>query len=300
MTERSHNQANTNFAVEDRNNIATFLSPNPAGAPFFIVGYARSGTTLLSVLLDRHSRIAVPPETNFFTAVCNVDRATFPSDAAALIDRFVNGFRTRDLNLAQSDLLRQFNGMPPNHANLLLTALKLYGKTRGKEIVGEKTPEHWRFIPQILELFPSSRVIWIVRDGKDTVLSLTKTPWRPHWDLEYHAWHWRISTECMLDFESLARDRMLRVKFENLVVASKSELARTCRFLGIEFEPRQLDTTVQTDVVPSWELPWKCRALTPPDPERIGVARRELTKAQLDLMNDVMRPTMERLGYAPD
>lgn len=37
--------------------------------PFFIVGCPRSGTTLLSVLLDRHTRLCVPPETAFFDEI---------------------------------------------------------------------------------------------------------------------------------------------------------------------------------------------------------------------------------------
>jgi hypothetical protein len=42
--------------------------------PFFIVGCPRSGTTLLSVLLDRHSSVAVPPETFFFHVFSGVSR----------------------------------------------------------------------------------------------------------------------------------------------------------------------------------------------------------------------------------
>ena len=35
-------------------------------APFFIVGSPRSGTTLLEQLVNRHSRLYIPPETAFF------------------------------------------------------------------------------------------------------------------------------------------------------------------------------------------------------------------------------------------
>ncbi|NIP24402.1 hypothetical protein GWN49_04255, partial [Candidatus Bathyarchaeota archaeon] len=37
--------------------------------PFFIVGFSRSGTTLLASLLNRHSRICVTPETRFCRGV---------------------------------------------------------------------------------------------------------------------------------------------------------------------------------------------------------------------------------------
>jgi hypothetical protein len=273
-------------------------APTATADPFFIVGYPRSGTTLLSVLLDRHSQIAVCPETNFFTSVCHIERASHLTDKAdVLVDRFVYGFRTRDLKLDRTELFKCFNATEPNWANLLLTALKLYASNHRKVIVGEKTPDHWRFVPQILELFPRSRVMWIVRDGRDTVLSLMKSPSRPHWDLEYHAWHWRLSIESMLDSQMLNSDRVLRVNFEDLLRSSEAELARACAFVGTDFEPRQLDTSVPSDVVPQWEMAWKYRALQTIDVSRIGAAIRELPGDQLAFLNDIINPCMERLGY---
>ncbi|HWL65514.1 MAG TPA: sulfotransferase, partial [Actinomycetota bacterium] len=35
------------------------------GPPFFIVGSARSGTTLLRLMLNAHRSVAVPPESRF-------------------------------------------------------------------------------------------------------------------------------------------------------------------------------------------------------------------------------------------
>jgi hypothetical protein len=271
-----------------------------AATPFFVVGYPRSGTTLLSVLLDRHSQVAVCPETNFFIGMCQVDRASNATDPANLVKRFVNGFRTRDLNLDETELLGELSQSSPTGGNLLLSALRVYGRKHGKQCVGEKTPDHWRFVPQLLDLYPQARVIWIARDGRDTILSLSKAPWRPHWDLEYHAWHWRVAIDCMLEFEALGAERVLRVKFEDLVSRPETELARICGFIGVDFEPRQLDTTVRSDVVPEWERPWKYRALMSPDPQRIGAAARELSSDQLQLFTKVMQPNLLRLGYRVD
>ena len=268
--------------------------------PFFIVGYPRSGTTLTSVLLDRHSRIAVSPETNFFTGLCPIDRATRQAEPLELVRRFGDGFRTRDLNLDNAELYGELMQGEPTGANLLSCALTLYRRKQGKEIVGEKTPDHWRFVPQILELYPRSRVIWVVRDGRDTVLSVTKAPWRPNWDLEYHACHWRISMESMLEYEATANGRIMRMCFEKLVTSPREELARLCGFLGMEFQERQLDTSVASDVVPAWERDWKFRAFLKPDPSRIGMAARELPKEQLDLLSGMMRPVLRRLGYRAD
>src|ERR687891_146613 len=38
-----------------------------ADRPFFIIGSARSGTTLLRLMLNAHREVAVPPESRFIT-----------------------------------------------------------------------------------------------------------------------------------------------------------------------------------------------------------------------------------------
>ncbi len=266
-------------------------------APFFIVGYERSGTTLMAAMLDRHSRVAVPPETHFFTNICPIFRATQTADPATLAERFANGDRSRDLRLSRTELFRRLAGTEPTWANLLLIALRLYAENRGKDLVGEKTPLHWQLVPRILKLFPDSRVIWVARDGRDAILSLIKSPWKQHSNLSVHAWKWRRAMEFMLLSEAQYPNRVLRIKFENLIENPRAELSRACDFIGIGFEPRQLDPTVHTDVVPPWELPWKDRALTAPDPSRVGVAKRELSKKQLQLLNSIMKPTLGKLGY---
>jgi len=37
--------------------------------PVFVVGCPRSGTTLLGVILDRHSELAITPETGFYDEI---------------------------------------------------------------------------------------------------------------------------------------------------------------------------------------------------------------------------------------
>jgi hypothetical protein len=266
-------------------------------SPFFIVGHERSGTTLLAAGLDRHSRVAVPPETHFFADLCPAVHAGLSADPAVMVNHFFKGFRIRDLKLDPGELLGRLTDVQPTWTNLFLEALKLYAQRHGKQFVGEKTPGHWRDVPQILKLLPRSRIIWVVRDGRDTVLSLMKTPWKQHSNPALHALRWRYTTDRMLAFESQFPDRILRVKYEHLVRNVEAELRRACEFLGVEFEPGQLDLSVKSEVVPAWEMSWKGRVFTPPDPSRIGNALRELPQRLLQLLNFLMEPSMRRLGY---
>lgn len=265
--------------------------------PFFIVGHERSGTTLMAAAFDRHSRIAVPPETHFFTDLCPASCARMTAEPKMMIDHFARGARIRDLQLQPAELLSRLDQPRATWADLFVSVLKTYAQSRGKPWFGEKTPNHWKHVPHLMHVFPNCCVIWLVRDGRDTVLSNMKMPWRRHSNLTAHAMGWADAAESMLALQALYPDRILRVRFEDLVTSPGEEIHRACDFVGVDFEERQLDPTVATGVVPEWEMSWKDRIFAAPDPSRIGTGVREFNKESITLMNAIMEPSLHRLGY---
>jgi hypothetical protein len=265
--------------------------------PFFIVGYERSGTTLMAAALDRHSRIAVPPETHFFVDVCPALHAGQRGDPQFMVSHFFRSKRMGDLQLDSAQLLDRMKRIEPTWANLFLEALRLYAAGRGKDLIGEKTPGHWRYLPEILRAFPNAKSIWLIRDGRDAVASMMNMPWKRHNNLALHGMQWRFAMERMMAFETQFPGRILRIKFEQLISDAKSEVQQACEFLGVEFEASQLDPAVKTGVVPEWEMAWKERIFSPPDPSRIGAAARELSREGYQLLDLLLAPTLQVLGY---
>ena len=51
----------------------TPIEPRMADAPVFVVGVARSGTTLLSAMLSAHTRLDCGPESRFFARYRHLD-----------------------------------------------------------------------------------------------------------------------------------------------------------------------------------------------------------------------------------
>ena len=267
-------------------------------APFFIVGYERCGTTLLAAALDRHSRLAVPAETHFFTDVCPPHHAGQTAERQFMVAHFFRGFRTRDMGLDQEALLGRLKEVEPTWSNLFIEALGLYAKSKGKVRCGEKTPKHWRYLPEILNLFPQSRAIWVVRDGRDAVASMMNMPWKAHNNMALHAMQWRYAMEKMLSAECQFPGRILRIKFEDLVTSPEGEVKRATEFVEESFESRQLDFSVETGVVPEWEMEWKKGVFSAPDRSRIGAASRSLSPTALGLLNLLMGAMLTRLGYS--
>src|SRR5947209_11349722 len=113
---------------------------------FFVVGAPRSGTTMLQQALNRHSRIAIPPETAFLTFLGlsparqrrHVDRiATDLGIPLCVPERGVNG----------PEQARAFYG---EMARLYVGRLGLAGVTH----FGEKSPEHQRRLGRLRRVFP--------------------------------------------------------------------------------------------------------------------------------------------------
>src|SRR5688500_4998466 len=88
--------------------------------PVFVVGSPRSCAPLLSTLLDRHSRIAIPPETHFFGHFRRrIGRDHRALQHHALADEFLRNRRARDMKLDRAAILSRFSRYPADLPNLL-------------------------------------------------------------------------------------------------------------------------------------------------------------------------------------
>ena len=261
--------------------------------PFFIVGCPRSGTTLLSVLLDRHSRLCVPPETGFFAEVA----PALPSrDDESLLDTLRGWPRLPELRVTPEAVLERLGGSPPSIAGVLTAILELYAEAEGKARCGEKTPQHLPHVPIILEHFPGARIVCLLRDGRDVALSLRAMPWGPP-TLTAAAELWSTFARLADDFAQQHPDQFRFVYYEKLVTQPGQVLPEVMAFLGERFEPRQLQPHVSSAVVLSRSRPWKGQALGPIDPSRIGKRRHEATAAENTLLDELLSEALRRHGY---
>jgi hypothetical protein len=142
----------------------------PGGPPLLILGVRRSGTTLLRVMLDRHSQLAVPDETYFVPQLADrhlrrVEAEDFLEDVRRVVDW--------DLPL---DKLRARlrDGMPVGEA--IGAVYAVYAEEQGKPRWGDKTPMYMQNLRLLERLFPDARYVHLIRDGRDAALSFLSMP----------------------------------------------------------------------------------------------------------------------------
>ncbi len=216
---------------DSKNSIGNKVRP-----PFFIMGCPRSGTTLVAQILDSHSRIAVYLETNYY-ALFRSDLDWYgdlgqTSNLERLISNVLEAIRVQGVTPpAVEDLLKAL--VAPTFEGVLTTLLHLYAQQQGKVIAGEKSPMHCRYLAEILENFPESPVIYVMRDPRDVVRSMQKA-FGVRTDGAVELWN-----EAFLSYSEASRPVHL-VRYEELVRKPVEAVGAMCAFLGQSYEPTML------------------------------------------------------------
>jgi hypothetical protein len=233
----------------------------------FIVGNSRSGTTMLGRILGNHPDVHTFGELHFFESMVDAEtvrsRPAWPeSRRVAMVERLIGRAR-------EGVFARAAPGRYRDDAQRICIVTKaddpisayesfIHAETarQGKSIPCEQTPRYLYFAEEILEAFPNARIINIVRDPRDVLLS-QKFRWRrrelggdsiPRAEsfrsrVNYHPY---TITRLWVSAVSIAdrlmdRPRFKSVRFEDLIVDPSGVIGELCSFVGIQFASSMLD-----------------------------------------------------------
>lgn len=129
---------------------------------FFLFGHARSGTTLLTRLIRLHPEVHCSYQAHFFTRPPLLESLVADPEVGAWLSRPSNRWNHgRDLSplvlRAAADFILEREARP-----------------LGKRITGDKSPNsllNGQAVRLMHKVYPDGRLIYIARDGRDTVLS---------------------------------------------------------------------------------------------------------------------------------
>lgn len=270
----------------------------PAAPPLLILGVRRSGTTLLRVMLDRSSVLAVPDESYFVPQLAHRHRG--PVDRAAFLDDLGRLRRLPELGVRADDvapLVR--DGMTPGQA--IAAVFEAIATAQGKQRWGDKTPLYMQYLGLLERLFPTARYLHLVRDGRDAALSylavpagVMTEPWGHPRDPAGFACQWRTEVAAA---QALGRKvgggRYLEVRYEDLVAEPEETLRAVCGFAGLEYEDAMLGYVGSLDLA---DKPHQQRLAQPPTP---GVRdwRADMTPGDVASFEKVAGDLLAELGY---
>ncbi len=256
---------------------------------FFIVGCPRSGTTMVQQALNRHSRVAIPPETKYFFSFLGHPRRC----QARHVERL-----NADLGIrlpAPARCVRSDEDGREFYERMAQEYVRRLPK-EGVTHFGEKTPEHTGLLPRVRRLFPGARILVLYRDGRDVAQSLTQVPWMSsNLYVNFVVWlyyQWVVRKERQGVFPEVHFAR-----YEDIVADPEKQLSAILSFLGLPYEPAVVEGYGNREGVPDRELAWKGRALARISRERVGTFRRELTADQIEVLERLGRNALPALGY---
>jgi hypothetical protein len=245
---------------------------------FFIFGHARSGTSFLARLVRQHPDVHCDWQTQFFSERGPIPYFTSPS--------FRRWLRHPSNRWTQA--------WDPTAALLRVccdTILEREAEKAGKRVVGDKSPNEngAQAVRWLAAVYPDAHLLYIVRDGRDTVLSKRvqafidqpqtlgradrrvrqafiqepqpfierrRSLFTPAW-LEAAARNWAHNVEgSVAAGRELFGDRFALVRYEALLAEPYRSLTALWTFLGVGSGEAALEAEVEKETRSNPEADW--------------------------------------------
>jgi len=194
-------------------------------------------------MLDSHSALAIPSESYFIPQLWARHRRSFDTDA--FLDDLGRLARVREWGVTPEQVRERLPASAAA-ADGIRAIYQSYADGRGKARYGDKTPSYMQELDLLERVFPEAQYVHLVRDGRDTALSLVAMRRRPRFNLARprglatFASQWRLEVERARELGRRIPERYHELRYEDLVREPQAELERVSEFLGLEFEPAML------------------------------------------------------------
>lgn len=224
---------------------------NKYNKPIIIVGCQRSGTTLLRLILNAHSCIAIPEDASFLMPVIKKEYLYNKISGKSLIN-LVNYLEAStqfklwnyDYTGFISELIRI---KEISLKDFLVMMYSSYCESFGKTVWGDKTPSFFRKIDIVHSLFPDARFIHIVRDGRDVFDSWRKmTPAMRYVAVTALDWSYKLY-KIEKSLKKIHGEKKITVRYEDLLERPEKTVKTICSVIGEEYEPAMLNFYQSSD-----------------------------------------------------
>jgi tetratricopeptide (TPR) repeat protein len=277
-TERLYHPDNVRRMREavERIDVASWPADAKERAPAFLIGFPRSGTTLLDQILSSHSGIVCLEESEHFSAALGEVIA----DMARLWD-------SHSITEGECARIRQ----------------SYWRRVGAPEdaIVVDKFPLNIVVLPLTRRVFPRAKIILALRDPRDVVLSCYQQRFAINaamaqlLDLRSAGAYYDLVMSLLEACRERLKLNLLQARYEDVVGNLESETHRLCAFLGVPFEPNMLnyrETALGREVA----TPSARQVIEPLYTRSIGRWRRY--EQHLQPVLPILAPWARRYGYS--
>ena len=199
------------------------ISENPEFKPVFLVGFPRSGTTLLDTILRSHSEISVIEEVPMLQAAGNFLHSKGIDDPA--VQLITKNLLSRARQVYEEELKKHI------------------GETNASSVFIDKLPLNLLQAPLIHQLYPDAKLILALRHPMDTILSC----WMQNFKLN-EAMANMVDIKRIVEFYCIAMEtfkicrttynfNVHEIRYEDLINNFQKESESVVQFLNMQWEP---------------------------------------------------------------
>jgi tetratricopeptide (TPR) repeat protein len=253
-------------------------APSKAQSPVFVVGFPRSGTTLLEVALDAHPGLRSMDEQPYLARVIDHMRALgldYPADLGKLTSDQLAALRAQYWKRVDTQV-----SLAP-----------------GQRLV-DKNPLNLLRLPLIRRLFPRAHTVLIVRHPCDVLMSCFIQHFRAPdlallcRDLPTLASSYRRFFDYWYAQEALLGAATFEIRYERMVLDLESELKALVSFLELPWDPAMLSPAARARARGFISTPSYTQVIRPISSQAVGRWRHY--ERQLSEVMPTLAPYLER------
>jgi len=258
-----------------------YRAPSTQESPIFVVGFPRSGTTMLEQMLDAHPRLQ------------SIDERAFLQSLVDYMSRFgcVYPYDLGKLSAAQCEEMRQLYWR--------LTA-QVAPRPQGQRLV-DKNPLHMLRLPLIKRLFPDAQIILALRHPCDVILSnyMQNFSAKPFTvlcsSLERLAQGYVNAMESWIYHADLLKPHLIHSRYEDLLDDFAGNVKRIGDFLGLDDASPMSRFDQHARDKGFISTPSYTGVIEPPNKKAVDRWRRY--RAYFEPILPMLQPIMQHWGY---
>jgi len=281
--------------------------------PVFIVGYPRSGTTLLQGLLATQPGIYSLPETHYFNVIekelsVDADGHILPACLDSVFEKIREKmefqfdeeekgiiYRLTEEKKCSSKILFEF-----------IVARFLFPRREQNDLPAsfrwlEKTPYHANFLDRIAMFYPAVQILHIVRHPVPAVYSRKRNfPYNKETPVSRLAAHWNHIQQNVERFKEHSPGTVHSLRYEDLVKDPGKELEMITGFLNIPFDAAAISRAGQATrpFILALET-WKQADLKKDGTDTNSTYKETITNADAEVVEQIAASRMKTYGYHP-
>lgn len=271
--------------------------------PIFLICSERAGSNLIRTIMNTHSHIYAPMPLHLIRIIwknifqygdLNSDKnwETLIKHTTLIIQNQVGKL---DIEITVEELLNNISQRTFQNIFEYIYAKGL--KKHGKKRLFLKENQCYKFLYFLIHYFPDAKFVFQVRDPRDVVLSMKKSPL--HGGIIDAINVWRNDQSASLEaFYTLTSQKIFVQRYEDLLENSEDVLKHLCSFLEIPFEDQMLEfyQTPQSKQSASLSIAWG-NLQKPLLKDNYGKFKDGLITVEILLIEHQLRDLMQQFGY---